>query len=764
MQADRRALLRRVLLRDDALAIVVAAMVGLFALVGDHAMPEQALRSLRDAIRSQPASGELHIVEIDAASIQQVDRWPWPRSQHARLIDRLVDAGVRSIAFDVDFSTASNARDDASLAAALERAGGGVILPTLRQAGTTRDSRIIESQPVAPLRDHAMLAAVSILPDIDGYVREAPMGIVTGGTPRPSLSAMLAGRAGAAFESFPIDYAVDPASIPRHSFVNVAGGAGLAALKGKDILVGATAVELGDRYIVPRHGVIPGVVIQALAAETLRRGNPLQLPAAAILILGIAAATYVARATTSRAVLTRTGVFMAALFAAVLAAEEFASTTGALMPAYIAIACAAAITIANHRLADRRARARIDAPSGLPNRLALVEAMGETVVAAVIDGFDDIAASIGSDRLGTLVLRLGERLSPATGKAVHRLDERAVGWDASHISVDARSELFDALRALLLHPIEVDGRRIDVRLGMGIADRGGATASGAIDAALATASRALDRGDFWASATEESAEAVASNLSLMGELDAAIDNGELEVHFQPKLHLADRRITSAEALVRWKHRERGAIRPDLFIPMAERHDRIDRLTLFVIARALDALAAAPGISIAVNLSAKLVASPRFHQMLDALLDGRPGDVGRLIFEITESAALADIDDAALALERYRARGIAISMDDYGTGQSTLTYIKRLPISELKIDRSFVQDAHRNRGDGILVQSTVELAHELGIKVVAEGVEDAECLAFLQSCGCDYAQGWLIARPLPLDDFIAMTIEPWSIAA
>jgi diguanylate cyclase len=751
-------------LRDGTLATAFAAAMGLIALFADTAPPEQALRAMRDAVRSQSASGDLHIVEIDAASIQAVDRWPWPRREHARLIDALHEAGARSIAFDVDFSTASNPADDATLARSLERAGGGVILPTLRQAGTTRDRRIIESQPVAPLRDHAMLAAASILPDRDGYVREAPFGIVTGGTPRPSLSAMLAGRAGGAFESFPIDYAIDPDTIPRHSFIDIAHGRGAAALRGKDVLVGATAVELGDRYAVPRHGVIPGVAIQALAAETLRRGDPLVLPAAAILILGIAAAAFVARGVGARVIWVRAGLFAALLMLATLAAEELASTTAILVPALLAVGCAAGVAAINHHLAGRRAAARIDAASDLPNRLALAETATQTVVAAIVDRFDEVAAGIGSERTGTLVRRLAERLSPAIGGTVHRLDERAIAWDASSIAPDRRGESFDALRALLLHPIEVDGRRIDIRLGLGVADRGDGTTAAAIEAALLAASRALDRGEFWASASDESPDAAAANLSLMGELDAAIDDGELDVHFQPKLRLSDRRIASAEALVRWTHRERGPMRPDLFIPMAERHDRIDRLTLYVVGRTLDALEAAPGVSIAVNISAKLVAAPRFHRALDALLDARPAHVSRLIFEVTESAAMADIDGAVAALERYRARGIAISMDDYGTGQSTLTYIKRLPLAELKIDRSFVQHAHRNRGDGILVHSTVQLAHELGIKVVAEGVEDAECLAFLESCGCDYAQGWLIARPLPLDAFVARVSEPWALAA
>jgi EAL domain-containing protein (putative c-di-GMP-specific phosphodiesterase class I) len=121
---------------------------------------------------------------------------------------------------------------------------------------------------------------------------------------------------------------------------------------------------------------------------------------------------------------------------------------------------------------------------------------------------------------------------------------------------------------------------------------------------------------------------------------------------------------------------------------------------------------------------------------------------RLIFEVTESAAMSDPEAAARNLERFRALGVLISMDDYGTGQSTLSYLQQLPLAELKIDRAFVQNAHKNRSDGLMVRSTIDLAHSLGLRVVCEGIEEQECLGFLTESGCDYAQGYLIAKPMP----------------
>jgi diguanylate cyclase len=161
------------------------------------------------------------------------------------------------------------------------------------------------------------------------------------------------------------------------------------------------------------------------------------------------------------------------------------------------------------------------------------------------------------------------------------------------------------------------------------------------------------------------------------------------------------------------------------------------------------------IGVAVNISATLLTSESFASKALALVSRAGAPTHRLTFEVTESAQFEDIDQAIAVLERFRASGIRISMDDYGTGQSTLNYLKLLPLAELKIDRSFVQHAHIDRGDAMLVRSTLQLAHELGLKVVAEGIEDAECLAFLKSIGCDYAQGYFIGRPLPADDLAAL---------
>ena len=288
-----------------------------------------------------------------------------------------------------------------------------------------------------------------------------------------------------------------------------------------------------------------------------------------------------------------------------------------------------------------------------------------------------------------------------------------------------------------------------------------------VNSATRAADEAAQAGVFWRYGETDMA-ALERQVSLMGELDPAIAAGDIHVHYQPKLALALDRITSVEALVRWKHPQRGWVRPDLFIPLAEQSDRIRPLTLFMLERVMRDLARwrTQGIELtaAVNISAKLVAAAGFDGEVRALLAQDIVPPSALILEVTESATLSDPETAGACLQGYRDMGVAISMDDYGTGQSTLSYIKQLPLSELKIDRSFVQHAHISRADGLMVRSTVELAHELGLKVVAEGIEDAECLAFLRTIGCDMAQGYLISKPLPAGELEVLLGDPQAARA
>lgn len=725
---------------------------------------DRFVREIVWSFRQTEASRNLHLVEIDARSIAAIDRWPWPRSQYARVVENLHRAGAASISFDVDFSSSSQRIEDGAFAQAIGKAGGTVTLPTFVQEAGGGQAGWAESLPIPVLRENAALAAVSVMPDHDGYVRRMPLGIVTANLARPSFSAMIAGVGGAVESDFPIDFAIDPLTIPRHSFIDIAAGRFDAnAVQGKHIIIGATAVELGDRYAVPRFGVLPGVVIQALASETLMRGIPheggWQLP---LLIMLLAGTVLLHARSWLQIAAGWTGAPLALIGVSALVDMGW-NWSFLVAPALASWLVLGTSAVAMRLLKAARQNRRHDAQTGLPNRLALEEALQTYttagLVVAKIGNYEKIASGLGGQSMAALVQRVHDRIATVVQDCtIYRLDDRILAWRLR--DRDDLDRQIATLRTFMLSPVEVAGKRVDVSLGLGFAAEAEiGSVNHVIDNAMLAAAHAISDGTTWREYGAADADTVELELSLLGELDEAVEQSEIFLLYQPKLDLRSNQIVSVEALVRWQHPVRGLLRPDLFIPLAERNDRIGGLTLHVLSLALADLrkwhSDGQNLTCAVNISAKLLTEPAFLGRLQTLIAKSGIEPAWLTLEVTESAAMHDPEVAAAALRSFRDMGIAISMDDYGTGQSTLSYLKQLPLSELKIDRSFVQFAHQNRGDGALVRSTIDLAHELGLKVVAEGVEDAECLQFLTSVGCDMAQGFLISKPVPAAEISAL---------
>lgn len=248
------------------------------------------------------------------------------------------------------------------------------------------------------------------------------------------------------------------------------------------------------------------------------------------------------------------------------------------------------------------------------------------------------------------------------------------------------------------------------------------------------------------------------------DLRNAIQSDALELYYQPKILLDGDRLHGAEALVRWQDPDKGFIPPDEFIPAAERLGLIQPLTLWIMRRALRDCgrwrAAGFDIGVAINLSAVNLHDPDLLDQLDRLLEEAGVPPGQVTFELTETTVMSDPEYALNVLDRIARRGIRISIDDFGTGYSSLAYIKKLPVGELKIDRSFVRDMVNDANDAAIVRTTIGLAHNMGIRVVAEGVEDAVTVEALRGLECDQIQGYHISRPLPLPEFLAWA-EGWQ---
>jgi EAL domain-containing protein (putative c-di-GMP-specific phosphodiesterase class I) len=310
------------------------------------------------------------------------------------------------------------------------------------------------------------------------------------------------------------------------------------------------------------------------------------------------------------------------------------------------------------------------------------------------------------------------------------------------------------MHAAIEEPIALQGLSLSLRASVGVAlyPDDGQDVETLLRCADAAMYHAKAEKSGWAFYDSSLIRYDTARLTLMGELRGALDLRELVLYYQPKATLADGKVSSVEALVRWKHQVRGIIPPDDFIPMAEQTGLIKPLTLYVIEEALRQCRSWQDeglrLAIAVNLSARTLVDVEFPAQVAGLLELCGVEPGLLEFEITESAMLLDPKRTKLILERLSGMGIRLSIDDFGTGYSSLAYLKRLPVSEIKVDRSFVMNMDDDEDDATIVRSTIDLGRNLGLDVVAEGVENQEVWDRLKTLGCTAAQGYYLSRPVP----------------
>ena len=745
-----------------ALAIVLSILIyatGAFELVDNR------LAVARARILNRAPTGDIVIVEIDARSLSELRTWPWSRRYHATLVDNLHDRGAALIAFDVDFSSLSEPVGDQAFATAV-RDAEPVILPIFQQRSSDGPSRatIIESRP-APLFDAAWVGGVNIFPDADGTVRDYPAATVIGGEIRPSIATLLAERGGLGDRVFQPDWSIDAGRIPRLSFVDVMHNrVPRSAIEGKRIIVGATAIELGDRYVTPRYGTIPGVVIQALAAElilqdrTIARSGPLIALAGILLVCGVLGLGRYVRFNRSFPV---SAVALCAMVAVVpiLVQSRWPVSLDSAALWFGIVACVAGRILLEIR--NRIAlRAKQDAETGLPNRRALDKVLAapgsaSTIAVAAIDRFDSIRDAMGIEIATTLVSETARRIARQIDGPVYRIGPDVLAWIPAGDFQDDPDDHLARLFRRFREPVATADGPVDVLLTVGL--QGNAVASGStlnVERALAAVSLARASGQSYQ--WYQGADPVARRqVSLMGELRRAMTAGEVTLAYQPKVSLATGEIGHVEALVRWDHPVDGPIPPDRFIPLAESTGVVSELTEFVLEKAVSDCArwTAMGwkLCIAVNVSAADLADAYFAYRVKDILSRHDVDLGSLTLEVTESAIIRSTANAIKVLETLRECGIRLSVDDYGTGQSTLSYLKDLPVHELKIDRAFVSSMLADDADRIMVRSTIHMAHELGLQTVAEGVEDGQTLALLQSLGCDFAQGYFSGKAMSFDD-------------
>jgi diguanylate cyclase (GGDEF)-like protein len=437
----------------------------------------------------------------------------------------------------------------------------------------------------------------------------------------------------------------------------------------------------------------------------------------------------------------------------------------------------ASVALQNGTLMDQlRHDATHDSLTGLPNRAALQRqlaaaleevAAGRSAGAAVmildLDGFKDVNDTLGHQQRDQLLVEVGARLRSVVGAAglVARLggDEVAVllpGTPDHDRAVRVGRRLLRALE----QPVALEGLEIEVggSLGLAMAPEHAAEAAALLKRAdMAMYDAKASTGGLRTYEPDRDAEDP-RRLMLVSELRTALHTGRIDVHVQPQATLATGEICAVEALVRWQHPELGTVPPDEFVPVAERSGLVGLLTTRVLDLSLAAVAGwrrqGVDLSIAVNLSTRSLHDADLVDEVRRLLRRHDVPASRLTLEVTESSVMADPARAIALLHQLRALGVRLSVDDFGTGYSSLSYLKRLPVNEVKIDRSFVGGLASQGEDVAIVRAIVDLGRHLGLDVVAEGVEDQQAWDLLQEMHCDVVQGWHLSRAMPTDEFVA----------
>jgi diguanylate cyclase len=729
----------------QVLLSLVAALVVLFALDVPKLIDEMP-RVLVSRTMQRPVSGDIVLVTTERSK-GEIDT---VAAREAKAIAALDAMKPERIVFEGRFPA-----DDPGIPAlrqSIDAAKVPVIVAWPAAAGdlNAQDSLTVSRNASLPVDGEAVDANWTSL---TGYVFEADYAFEADGKQFPRLGAAIAGKTKAPGNPYPIDFRYAPQTIPVITLDDLEQGrVKSAAVSGKRLVVAAPASGSQSLVNTPLRKSMPSTIVGAIAAETLLSGSlqPVDwfLP---FLAFGLALALAAALPKQPRR------FSYAVLSIASLAAPFVAARFDLLLPTgmvYTLLGIYAAVRIRNNW---RERAASVDATSGLSNFNALLDdfpkSRGRLVIARV-ENFEEILASLEPSLHRSFIQQISQRLS--VGNEV-RIYTDTTGHFAWFDEMEHAKSHITGLLALASAPLRVSDRTLDFSCAFGILDNDVAKPRQAISATIVAAELASKRPSRMALVSEQGGSDTDWQLSLHSSLDHAIAHQHIYLLFQPQCLLESGHVVGAEALVRWKHPQRGEISPTEFIPFIEKAGRLKPLTAHTLRLAARSANAAlnAGARISVNISATLLAE---HDFVSLICDNIAAGGGRpeaITIEITETAKIDDFRTAARNLERLQERGFHISLDDFGTGEANLSLLVGLPCDEIKIDRSFVALAQHNDRARIVIRALNDTARKAGMRLVAEGIETEDEQDLLISLGCVIGQGFLYGRPMRISELLGM---------
>ncbi len=724
-----------------------------FGLAGVFEPVEIIPQTMRDRVRNVEASGEVVVVAVDNRSLSVGDPHPWPRSNFATIVSALDSAGANVVALDIDLSGATSVVDDDNLAAAIEKSEAKVFLQ--HRFSIDDSDQITNFFPLPQFTKNAQLVNTNALLDYDGSVRKAPYGVKVQGKIIPSLASVVSGNYRLEASFFPIDYGINMSSIPTISAVDVLNDRwSPQSVKGKTVVIAGTASKEFRTLIAPGHGYTPKTIINIAAAETLMRGQPIALGSFPIMLLGIIAGGLHLLAKNRKLTLTTILAFSAIVMFAPILMESYNVRVQVIPGVAIVLVSFALrwfVAIKNQIFNS----SRTDVESGLKNMTAIETTMisGVCGVAAFKCSNIDYVEHYLKDRVGEAYRSFSRAMEFVGAETYHGGHGIVVGVFPNLVNI----QLDDTVEGLqkILRTIHVDGKPIDIIGNLGVSDTSGLSIKEKARLAIIASGQAAQSGEIFLRFEQSTAERVDEEVSLSSRMETAISNKECEMYLQPKLKLSDQSLIGAEALLRWTHPEHGPMNPGELVIHAEKYGRIWDITKFGFEETAKFISqldvACDDLVLSVNLSAKLLSRRDLPEMIIEIISQYGIEPQQFMLEVTETAALSTGDMSLQVLKRLKSAGFALSIDDYGTGSATMDYLKKVPATELKIDRSFVSQMEKSKSDAAMVRSTIQLAESLNMTVVAEGIEHKSTVDLLRELGCYGGQGYYFSKPMNLSD-------------
>jgi diguanylate cyclase len=682
------------------------------AIIGLPEPLEDIFRGARNMVRARPADQSIVVVAMDDKTIAELGSLSFSRKYDAQMTENLLALGAKQVIYDKVFADREDQAGDDAFARVLQKHTGKVFLGVIVvQNRVTGGNEIVLPTPqfrqIVSYRSLAGFSTPFSLSAELTYADSVPGKIV------PGIAADLAGVAGQPGERFRPDWSIKIKSIPTVSYADILNGKiDRSAIAGKDIIVGYTTSQSPDFIQVAGQDWFPGVYVHVVGAQTLREGSPknvgwipAMLASMALSILFLRSKSRIGFAATIVAALTTAVIVPFALDTYFITADFLSA---------FALFVVVAFRWSRHReLSDAK---RHNAGTLLPNLAVLREeplAAIRPIIAMRIKNYAAIGASFANSVEDELVTEVARRLTlPGEATKFYQAED-VLFWPGPALDKDELEGHMAGLARLIESQFVVQGRKIDIHAAFGIDLDTSRPVSNRIGRALVAADNAAAKHLVMQFNTSDDDEAEAWELSLMSELDAAIDAGDIWIAYQPQFDLRDDSISGAEALVRWQHPVRGAISPETFILAAESHNRMKRLTFHVLEQATLAakpiIIANPNFRLSVNVSAGMLELHRLPEQIAEVLQRNGFPARNLTLEVTESAPFKERNAVVANLRGIADLGIDLSIDDYGTGNATLEYLRSVPCQEIKIDRRFVMGLGENSSDMLLVESTIDLA-------------------------------------------------------